>query len=158
MVFSVGGGQIRSRNRYGGGQNPYFSTKTQCCHCSFCPEGVGANSIAGFALHGSATAPTAQWVTSGEDWSHGRQPRQKIRQGAMPQGRSRPSSSKQPDTYSTPAWRVAGGMNLLTSFLLNCGQRLPVPQRSFRDQQRLEGPLDAWTRKRLRCVGGRPRC
>src|SRR6218665_3707003 len=34
------GGQIRSRHRYGGGgQNPYFSTKSQCYHCSFCPEG-----------------------------------------------------------------------------------------------------------------------
>jgi len=44
--------------------------------------------------------PTAQWVTSGEDWSYGRQPRCKIRQGAMPQGRSRPSSSKRPNTYT----------------------------------------------------------
>src|SRR6218665_3476898 len=102
LVFSVGGGKSVAEIDKGGGQNPYFSTKTQCCHCSFCPEGMGANSIAGFALLGSATAPTAQWVTSGQDWSHGRQPRQKIRHGAMPQGRIRPSSSKQPDTYPTP--------------------------------------------------------
>jgi len=59
----------------------------------------------------------------GEDWSYGRQPRQKIRQDAMPQGRSRPSSSKRPDTYPTPAWQVAGDTNLLMSFPLNCGQR-----------------------------------
>ena len=101
-------------------------------------------------------APTAQWVTSGEDWSYGRQPRQKIWQCAMPQGRIRPSSSKRPDTYPTPALQVAGGKNLLTSFPLNCGQRFSVPQRSFQAQQWLGGPLAAWIRKRLRSVGGRP--
>jgi len=45
-----------------GGQNPYFSTKSQYYHCSFCPGG-GPNSIAnfdggamaGFAPPGSAT-------------------------------------------------------------------------------------------------------
>ena len=52
--------------------------------------------------------PTAQWVTSGETPGYGRQPRPKIRQGAMPQGRSRSPSSKRPDTYSTPSWRAAG--------------------------------------------------
>src|SRR6218665_3386538 len=46
MVFSIGGGQICSRHRYGG-QNPYFSTKSQYYHCSFCPRG-GPNSIANF--------------------------------------------------------------------------------------------------------------
>jgi len=86
-------------------------------------------------------APTAQWVTLGEDWSNGRQPRQKIRQGAMPQGQSRPSSSKRPGTYPTPAWQVAGGTNPLMSFPLKCGQRFSVPQRSFRAQQRLG---DCW--------------
>src|SRR6218665_1089836 len=30
-----------------GGQNPYFSTKSHCYHCSFCPGG-GPNSIANF--------------------------------------------------------------------------------------------------------------
>ena len=101
-------------------------------------------------------APTAQWVTSGEDWSYGRQPRQKIRQGAMPQGRSRPSSSKRPDTYPTPAWQVAGGTNPLMSFPMNCGQRFSVPQRSFRAQQLLGGLLDSRMRKWLCSVGGRP--
>src|SRR6218665_1613888 len=48
MVFFHRGGQICSRHRYGpGGQNPYFSTKSQYYHCSFCPRG-GPNSIANF--------------------------------------------------------------------------------------------------------------
>src|SRR6218665_216367 len=37
-IFFVGG-QIRSRHRYGGGQNPYFYTNSQCYHYSFCPRG-----------------------------------------------------------------------------------------------------------------------
>src|SRR6218665_546121 len=38
-IFFVGG-QIRSRYRYGGGQNPYFYTNSQCYHYSFCPRGA----------------------------------------------------------------------------------------------------------------------
>ena len=41
------GGQIRSRHRYGGSQNPYLSTYSQFYHCSLCPRG-GPNSIANF--------------------------------------------------------------------------------------------------------------
>src|SRR6218665_2238778 len=76
----------------------------------------------------------------------------------MPQGRSRSSSSKRPDTYMylTPAWQVAGGTNLQMSFPLNCGQRFSMPQRSFRAQQRLGGLLASWMRKRLCSAGGRP--
>src|SRR6218665_2901846 len=44
--FSIGG-QICSRHRYRGGKSPYFSTKSQYYHCSFCPGG-GSNSIANF--------------------------------------------------------------------------------------------------------------
>ena len=98
-------------------------------------------------------APTAQWVTSGEDPGYERQPRQKIRQGAMLQGRSRPSALKRLNTYPTPAWLVAGGTNPLISFPLNCGQRFSVPQRSFLAQQRLGGPLAARMRKRLALSG-----
>ena len=62
MVFFHRGGQICSQHRYGGGQNPYFSTKSQYYHCSFCPGG-GAKlhcqfrwgAMAGFAPPGSAT-------------------------------------------------------------------------------------------------------
>src|SRR6218665_2977834 len=74
----------------------------------------------------------------------------------MPQGQSRLSSSKRPDTYPAPAWQVAAGTNLQMSFPLNCGQRFSMPQRSFRTQQRLGGPLASWMRKRLRSIGGRP--
>src|SRR6218665_2386787 len=87
---------------------------------------MGPNDLASIGRQQISLAPTAQWVTLGEDWSYGRQPRQKIQQGAMPQGRSRLSSSKRPDTYATPAWQVAGGTNPLMSFPLNCGQRFPV--------------------------------
>src|SRR6218665_282768 len=52
--------------------------------------------------------PTAQWVTSGEDPGYGRQ---KIREGAMPQGRSRSPSSKRPDTYPMSSWQAAGGIH-----------------------------------------------
>src|SRR6218665_3919152 len=96
------------------------------------------------AANQEALLPLAQWVTSGEDWSYGRQPRQKIRQGAMPQGRSRPSSSKRPDTYPTPAWQVAGGTNSPMSFPQNGGQSSPC---SFRVQQRLGRQLASRTSK-----------
>src|SRR6218665_2518953 len=112
--------------------------------------------LAGIDRQPISLGPTAKWVTLGEDWSYGRQPRQKIRQGAMPQGRSIPSLSKWPDTYPTPAWQVAGGRNLLTSFPLNCGQRFSVPQRSFWAQQRLGGLLASRMGKRLCSIGGRP--
>jgi len=92
----------------------------------------------------------------GEDWSYGRQPRQKIQQGAMPQGRRIPSSSKRPDTYPTPAWQMAEETNPLMSFPRNCGQRFSVLQRSFRAQQQLGGLLASWMGKRLRSIGGRP--
>src|SRR6218665_3224567 len=100
-------------------------------------------------------APTAQWVTSGEDWSSERQPRQKILQGAMPQGRSRSSSSKQPDTYPTPAWKVAGVTNLLQFFsemrpkVLRAATLVSGPTAAW-------GLLASWMRKRLRSIGGRP--
>src|SRR6218665_1668161 len=55
-----------------------------------------------------------------------------------------------------PARQVAGGMNLLLSFPLNCGQRFSVLQRSFWAQQRLGGLLALWMGKRLRSIGGRP--
>src|SRR6218665_997803 len=70
---------------------------------------MGPNDLASIGRQLISLAPTAQWVTLGEDWSYGRQPRQKFRQGAMPQGRSRQFSLKRPDTYPTPAWQVAGG-------------------------------------------------
>jgi len=53
-------------------------------------------------------APTAQWVTSGEDSAMGILSRQKIQQGAMSQGRSRSPSSKWLGTYPMPSWRLAG--------------------------------------------------
>jgi len=59
-------------------------------------------------------------------------------------------------SFPTPAWEVTGGTNLLMSFPLNCGQKFPVPQRSFRAQQRLGGLLASWMGKRLHSVGGRP--
>src|SRR6218665_1469854 len=74
----------------------------------------------------------------------------------MPQGQSRPSLSKWPDTYPTPAWQVAGGTNPLMSFPLNCSQGFSVPLRSFRAQQRLGRLLATWSGKGLRFVRGRP--
>src|SRR6218665_751415 len=53
-------------------------------------------------------------------------------------------------------WQVAGGMNPLMSFLLNCYQRFSVPQRSFWAQQWLGGLLAARMRKWLCSIGGRP--
>src|SRR6218665_3742825 len=63
VFFSHRGAKSVADSATGGGQNPYFSTKSQCYHCSFCPGG-GAKlhcqfrwgAMAGFAPPGSATA------------------------------------------------------------------------------------------------------
>jgi len=55
--FSVGG-QIRSRQRYGGG-NPYFYANSQCYHYSFCPRG-GAKLYC--QLRWGAMAGFAPWI------------------------------------------------------------------------------------------------
>src|SRR6218665_1565990 len=93
--------------------------------------------LAGIDRQPISLGPTAQWVTLGEDWSYGRQPRQKIRQGAMPQGRSRPSSSKRPDTYMypTPSWQVAWVTNRFSSEVWPKVLRAATP---------VSGPTAAW--------------
>ena len=53
-VLYMGGGQIRSR--------PYFSTKSQYFHCSFCPERGGPNSIANLPISMGAMAGFAPWI------------------------------------------------------------------------------------------------
>src|SRR6218665_62203 len=47
MAFSVGLGAKSVADIDMGGQNPYFSTYSQCYHYSFCPRG-GPNSTANF--------------------------------------------------------------------------------------------------------------
>src|SRR6218665_1806127 len=62
--FSVGGAKSIASIDKGGGQNPYFSTNSQCYHYAFCPRGGSKlhwqlrwGAMAGLAPPGSATAP-----------------------------------------------------------------------------------------------------